>query len=95
MPVVPMEEDTLWLTTLVTVGAAVVTMVNKSLASWEADEVVVTVLEGEVVCGVTGVAGVVDVMLGVVDVMLGVVVTAEGEGLGMDVTCWVLVVPLV
>lgn len=91
MSVVPMKEDTLWLTTLVTVGAAVVTMVDNSLASWEADEVVVTVLEGEVVCMVTGVAGVVDVMLDVVDVAI----TAGGEGLGMDVTCWVLVVPLV
>lgn len=91
MSVVPMKEDTLWLTTLVTVGAAVVTMVDNSLASWEADEVVVTALEGEVVCRVTGVAGVVDVMLGVVDVAI----IARGEGLGMDVTCWVLVVPLV
>lgn len=65
-----------------TVGAAVVTMVNKSLASWETDEVVVTALEGEVVGDVTGVAGGLDVMLGVVEG----VVTARGEGLGLDVT---------
>lgn len=92
MPVVPVEEDTLSLTTLVTVGAAVVTMINKSLASWEADEVVVTVVAGDVVCGVTAVAeGVLDVMLGVVDG----VVTAGGAGLGVDVTWRVLVVPLV
>lgn len=88
-----MEEDTLSLTTLVTVGEAVVTMINKSLASLVADEVVVvSVVAGEVVCGVTGVAeGVLGVVLDVVED----VVVAGGAGLGVGVTFGVVVVPLV
>lgn len=88
MPVVPAEEDTVSLSALVTVGAAVVTIIKTSLALREADEAVVTVVEGEVVCGVTRVGE------GTPSVTTGVV-TAGGAGLRVDVTWGVLVVPLV